>query len=65
MEKLDKERERLRSIGAPDHVQDSDCEGHINPETDCCIVCGVDHSTVCILCGGRGFHAVTCFMFGE
>ncbi len=40
------------------HTQDSDCT--VDPETGLCTVCGVLHGEPCILCGGRGYHALDC-----
>ena len=43
------------------HTCDADCASHIDPETDCCAACGVDHGgPECAWCGCRGFHAVGC-----
>jgi hypothetical protein len=47
------------------HVSDEDCEGHIDPETLCCSVCGVDHNCECPKCGGHGFHKADCLDNGE
>ena len=38
------------------HTADSDCTV-INDE---CSECGVYHGDPCPICGGRGFHALTC-----
>jgi hypothetical protein len=40
------------------HLRDEDCA--VDPETDCCSICGVDHSGQCPICGGRGFHRFGC-----
>ena len=40
------------------HEKDSDCD--VDPQTNCCRVCGVDHSGQCPVCGGRGFHKEGC-----
>lgn len=40
------------------HVQDSDCV--IDSMTGLCLICGVDHSEPCVVCGGRGFHKALC-----
>lgn len=45
---------------APRHLQDEDCSEHIDPETFCCAVCGVDHGSECWRCGGHGFHKPGC-----
>jgi hypothetical protein len=42
------------------HERDEDCAGHIDPETDSCRVCGVDHGGECPECHGRGFHRAGC-----
>ena len=48
----------LEAIAAT-HEQDADCT--VNPENDCCIVCGVDHGAEpCDECGARAFHADHC-----
>jgi len=41
-----------------EHTQDSDCS--VDPATDSCRGCGVDHSAKCYLCAGRGFHKPGC-----
>lgn len=41
-----------------DHARDEHCS--INGDTDCCTVCGVDHSQPCRDCGGGGFHSCDC-----
>lgn len=43
-----------------EHHSDADCAGCVDPETDTCSVCGVDHGGQCDLCGGRGYHADDC-----
>ena len=40
------------------HRQDEHCT--VDPETDCCSVCGVLHGGPCPECGGRGFHRPSC-----
>ena len=41
------------------HSQDSDCS--IDPGTECCRTCGVDHSgPPCPHCDGVAFHAPDC-----
>lgn len=40
------------------HHQDTDC--FVNPDTNLCYGCGVDHSGECVECGGRGFHKNEC-----
>ena len=48
----------LEAIAAT-HEQDADCT--VNPENDCCIVCGVDHGAEpCDECGARAFHSDHC-----
>lgn len=42
------------------HSKDSDCT--IDRESNCCTVCGVEHDTPCLECGGRGFHLESCGM---
>ena len=41
-----------------EHTQDADCT--IDPDTDSCEHCGVDHSGDCPDCQGKGFHADSC-----
>ena len=41
-----------------DHTKDSDCT--VDPLTNCCKVCGVDHSEPCLECGGKGYHSPNC-----
>lgn len=41
-----------------DHTKDSDCT--VDPETQCCIYCGVWHGEECPECKGRGFHNEGC-----
>lgn len=43
-----------------EHRRDSDCQGHIDPKTDSCKVCGVYHGEPCPDCGGRGYHNEGC-----
>jgi len=45
------------------HVQDSDCV--IDSMTGLCLICGVDHSEPCMVCGGRGFHKPLCPLRGD
>jgi hypothetical protein len=40
------------------HQKDSDCT--VDPATNSCSVCNVDHSGLCYECGGRGYHGVGC-----
>jgi hypothetical protein len=40
------------------HTKDSDCV--VDRRTECCRVCGVDHSGKCSECSGRGFHLSNC-----
>jgi len=40
------------------HIKDSDCR--VSPVTLMCEECGVDHSSACPECGGRGFHKDRC-----
>ena len=41
------------------HSKDSDCD--VNPETNACRQCGVDHSGApCADCGAVAFHAPGC-----
>jgi hypothetical protein len=42
----------------PLHTRDADCD--VNPETNCCRTCGVEHADPCVICGGRGFHLDGC-----
>lgn len=46
-----------------EHSQDSDCT--IDADTLLCTECGVDHSSECPECGGRGFHRDHCVLIGE
>lgn len=48
-------------IGGKSHSRQEDCT--VDPETLCCIACGVDHSEECLDCGKRGYHASTCPQF--
>lgn len=38
------------------HDRDEDC----TIVDDTCIVCGVYHGDVCLMCEGRGFHRLGC-----
>jgi hypothetical protein len=40
------------------HEKDADCT--VDPQTDCCSVCGVHHGDECPECNGRGFHVAGC-----
>jgi hypothetical protein len=40
-----------------EHTRDEDCVLDKNQE---CIICHVDHSSVCYQCGGHGFHKENC-----
>jgi hypothetical protein len=40
------------------HRQDSDCT--VDPETGCCIECGVGHGDPCLTCNGCGYHTDDC-----
>lgn len=53
-------RDGRSRVGVPAvrHFRDEDCT--INPKTQCCTQCGVDHSTACLKCYGRGFHRLGC-----
>lgn len=44
-------------IAAAPHVQDGDC--YVGAD-GLCDVCGVDHTSLCLVCGGRGFHLHEC-----
>ena len=37
------------------HVDDSQCT--VDPSTNCCKVCGVEHGDPCPACHGRAFHS--------
>jgi hypothetical protein len=45
------------------HTKDTDCT--IDPDTMCCIVCGVSHGSPCEACRGSGFHADGCPEWAE
>ncbi len=49
------------STPEPLHERDEQCT--VDPLTDLCSVCGVDHSRQCPDCDGRGFHTPTCFLW--
>jgi hypothetical protein len=51
---------RVTTRELPAHLCDADCAGHIDPETLCCTICGVDHNCECPTCGGHGFHKAGC-----
>lgn len=40
------------------HTADSECD--VDPRTECCRGCGVEHGTPCSACGGRGYHVDGC-----
>jgi hypothetical protein len=40
------------------HTSDEQCT--VDPQTDLCSECGVDHSATCRECSGRGFHKPGC-----
>lgn len=40
------------------HTKDAHCI--VNPNTDLCVSCGVQHGEPCASCGGRGFHTEEC-----
>lgn len=42
------------------HTQDSDCIDHIDPETNLCTVCHVEHNDPCVDCGQRAYHKPDC-----
>jgi hypothetical protein len=42
----------------PHHMKDEDCS--VDPSTNLCTVCGVEHGEACPVCGGRGFHKEGC-----
>ncbi len=46
-----------------EHEQDADCT--VDPETNLCVVCGVEHAEPCPDCGGRGFHKPDCPVLRE
>ena len=50
--------DRLLKETTVNHSQDSDCT--VNPETNCCYGCGVEHGDPCPVCGGRGYHRADC-----
>lgn len=41
-----------------DHRADSDCT--VDPQTNLCTGCGVEHGDPCPGCTGRGYHAANC-----
>lgn len=49
----------------PEHEKDEDCAAFIDPGTDSCRLCGVDHSGECFFCKGRGFHRDGCELLEE
>jgi hypothetical protein len=47
-----------------DHVKDEDCT--VDPETNCCSVCGTAHGGPCYHCRARAFHLPGCvFLLGN
>lgn len=48
----------IPETASPQHTRDEDCD--IDPATDCCRTCGVDHGGECLTCEGRGFHKLGC-----
>jgi hypothetical protein len=40
------------------HTSDNQCT--VDPTTNTCTVCGVEHGAPCPECSGRGFHAAGC-----
>ena len=40
------------------HTRDTDCD--VDPATDSCRTCSVDHSGECGRCKGRGYHVTGC-----
>ena len=56
MEEMDSDR--VTKDGSAEHTKDEDCD--VDPETDCCRVCGVHHAEPCPECGGCGFHRGAC-----
>ena len=46
------------------HEKDTDCEPYMIEETNCCAVCGADHSQHCYECGGKAYHLEGCSMYG-
>lgn len=45
-----------------EHSRDEDCD--VDPESDCCRLCGVYHGDPCPECRGRGFHVDGCSEVG-
>ncbi len=43
------------------HAKQEDCT--VDPNTECCSTCGVDHSRECPDCHKRGYHSDTCFLW--
>lgn len=41
-----------------EHTHDTDCT--VNPETNTCDACGVEHGEPCPECGGCAFHTSNC-----
>lgn len=41
-----------------EHTRDEDCA--VDPDTDACGVCGVEHGPACPSCGARAFHRDGC-----
>jgi hypothetical protein len=54
------DRAKLEALPPGDHQQDEDCAGHIDPSTNLCKVCGVEHGDMCPGCTGRGYHRPGC-----
>ncbi len=52
-------REQIHSRPVEGHSQDQDCTD-IDPETDCCRVCGTYHGDSCPKCHRRAFHTLAC-----
>jgi hypothetical protein len=48
----------IEGAATHEHTADADCT--VDPETLTCRECGVDHSSECPACRGRGFHRPSC-----